>query len=117
MAGNLFGIGTPFATAGIGPYQVAGSYNPTAVLPQVVQLLQLVPQQLQQLQQLEMAQQQQLQQIQQLIQIVAYQFQHLTQQLGAQGASFGAAAPNILTSPFQTMLSPSPFSAQPFHVM
>jgi hypothetical protein len=53
MAGNLFGIGTPpFATAGIGPYQVAGSYNPTAVLPQVVQLLQIVPQQLQQLQQL-----------------------------------------------------------------
>jgi hypothetical protein len=50
MAGSLFGIGTPFATAGIGPYQVAGSYNPTAVLPQVVQLLQLVPQQLQQLQ-------------------------------------------------------------------
>src|SRR5258705_135657 len=88
MAGSVFGsIGTPFATQGIGPYQLTGSYNPVTSLPQVVQLLQIVPQQLQQLQQLEWAQQQQLQQLQQLIQVVAYQFQHLTQQLAAQGAA------------------------------
>src|SRR5258707_4823484 len=117
MAGSLFGnIGGPFANQGIGPYQVAGSYNPVASFPQVVQLLQIVPQQLQQLQQLEWAQQQQLQQIQQLFQVVASQVQHLTQQLGAQG-SFGAIAPQILTSPFQTALSSSAFSAQPLPVM
>src|SRR4029077_10217356 len=116
MAGSVFGsIGTPFATQGIGPYQLTGSYNPVSSLPQVVQLLQIVPQQLQQLQQLEWAQQQQLQQIQQLFQVVASQFQHLTQQLGAQG-SFGTIAPQILSSPFQTMLSPSAFSTQPLHV-
>jgi len=118
MAGSLFGnIGGPFANQGIGPYQVAGSYNPVASFPQVVQLLQIVPQQLQQLQQLEWAQQQQLQQLQQLIQVVAYQFQHLTQQLAAQGASFGALAPQSLTSPFQTMVGPSIFSTQPHQVM
>ncbi|SRR6266404_552841 len=118
MAGSVFGsIGTPFATQGIGPYQLTGSYNPVTSLPQVVQLLQIVPQQLQQLQQLEWAQQQQLQQLQQLIQVVAYQFQHLTQQLAAQGASFGALAPQSLTSPFQTMVGPSIFSTQPHQVM
>src|SRR5260370_40225176 len=118
MAGSVFGsIGTPFATQGIGPYQAAGSYNPVASLPQVVQLLQIVPQQLQQLQQLEWAQQQQLQQIQQLIQVVAYQFQHLTQQLAAQGTSFVALAPQSLTSPVQSMVGPSIFSAQPPNVM
>ena len=105
MAFSPLGIGNPFATSGSGPYQGIGSYNPAAALPQVVQLLQAVPQQLQQLQQLEWAQQQQLQQIQQL-----------TQQLGAQG-SFGTIAPQILNSPFQTMLSPSAFSTQPLHVM
>ena len=108
MAVSSFGIGNPFATPGSGPYQVT--------LPQVVQLLQIVPQQLQQLQQLEWAQQQQLQQIQQLFQVVVSQVQHLTQQLGAQG-SFGAIAPQILTSPFQTALSPSAFSTQPLPVM
>jgi hypothetical protein len=112
MAVSPFGIGNPFATLGSGPYQGMGSYNPAVALPQVVQLLQTIPQQLQQLQQLEWAQQQQLQQIQQLFQVVAYQ----GQQLGAQG-SFGAIAPQSLTSPFQTMLSPSAFSTQPLNVM
>jgi hypothetical protein len=119
MAGSVFGgIGTPFANQGFGvpPSQLTGSYNPATSLPQVVQLLQIVPQQLQQLQQLEWAQQQQLQQVQQLIQVVAYQFQHLTQQLAAQGASFSALAPQSLTSPFQTM-GPSIFSTQPHQVM
>ena len=116
MAVSPFGIGNPFAPLGGGPYQGFGSYNPGGALPQVVQLLQIVPQQLQQLQQLEWAQQQQLQQIQQLFQVVASQFQHLTQQLGAQG-SFPAIAPQSLTSPFQTMVSPSAFSTQPLHVM
>jgi hypothetical protein len=117
MTVSPFGIGNPFATLGSGPHQGIGSYNPAvAALPQVVQLLQIVPQQLQQLQQLEWAQQQQLQQIQQLFQVVASQFQHLTQQLGAQG-SFGAIAPQSLTSPFQTMVSPSAFTTQPLHVM
>jgi hypothetical protein len=117
MAGIPFGIANPFATAGSGPYQGIGSNNPAATLPQLVQLLQSVPQQLQQLQQLQWVQQQQLQQIQQLFQVVAYQFQHLTQQIGAQGSSFGAIAPQTLTSPFQTMLSPSAFSTQPLNVM
>jgi len=123
MAVSPFGIGNPFATLGSGPYQFGsgpyqgiGSYNPAVALPQVIQLLQIVPQQLQQLQQLEWAQQQQLQQIQQLFQVVASQVQHFTQQLGAQ-SSFGAIAPQILTSPFQTMLGPSAFSTQPPHVM
>jgi hypothetical protein len=116
MTGSLFGIGTPLTTPGMGPHQ-AGSYNAAASLPQVVQLLQIVPQQLQQLQQLQWAQQQNLQQIQQLIQVVAYQFQHLTQQLAAQGTSFGALAPQALTSPFQTMLGPAAFSTQPLNVM
>jgi preprotein translocase subunit SecY len=117
MAGIPFGIANPFATSGSSPYQGIGPYNPAVTLPQLVQLLQSVPQQLQQLQQLEWVQQQQLQQVQQLFQVVAYQFQHLTQQLGAQGSSFGAIAPQTLTSPFQTVLSPSGFSTQPFHVM
>ena len=117
MAGSAFGIGNPFATLGSGPYQGIGSYNPAVTLPQVVQLLQMVPQQLQQIQQLEWAQQQQLQQIQQLFQAVAYHVQQVTQQLGAQGSSFGAIAPQSLTSPFQTLLSPSAFSSQPLHVM
>jgi hypothetical protein len=123
MAVSSFGIGNPFATLGSspyqmgsGPYQGIGTYNPVVALPQVVQLLQIVPQQLQQLQQLEWAQQQQLQQIQQLFQVIASQVQHLTQQLGAQ-SSFGAIAPQILTSPFQTALSPSAFSTQPLPVM
>ena len=123
MAVSAFGIGNPFATLGSGPYQFGsgpyqgiGSYNPAVALPQVVQLLQIVPQQLQQLQQLEWAQQQQLQQVQQLFQVVASQVHHLTQQLGAQG-SFGTIAPQILTSPFQTALSSSAFSAQPLPVM
>jgi hypothetical protein len=116
MAISSFGIGNPFAALGSGPYQGIGSYNPAVALPQVVQLLQIVPQQLQQLQQLEWAQQQQLQQIQQLFQVVASQFQHLTQQFAAPG-SFGAIAPQSLISPFQTMVSPSAFSTQPFHVM
>ena len=109
MAVSAFGIGNPFATLGSGPYQFGsgpyqgiGSYNPAVALPQVVQLLQIVPQQ--------------LQQIQQLFYVVGQQVQQLTQQLGAQG-SFGAIAPQILTSPFQTMLSPSAFSTQPLHVM
>jgi hypothetical protein len=123
MAVSPFGIVNPFATLASGPYQGMGSYNPAVALPQVVQLLQTIPQQLQQLQQLEWAQQQQLQQIQQLFQVVAYQVQHLTQQLAAQGqqlgaqGSFGAIAPQSLTSPFQTMLSPSAFSTQPLNVM
>jgi hypothetical protein len=123
MAISSFGIGNPFATLGSGPYQLGsapyqgiGAHNPAAALPQVVQLLQIVPQQLQQIQQLEWAQQQQLQQIQQLFQVVASQFQHLTQQLGAQG-SFGAISPQILNSPFQSALSPSAFSTQPLPVM
>jgi hypothetical protein len=116
MAFSPLGIGNPFATSGSGPYQGIGSYNPAAALPQVVQLLQAVPQQLQQLQQLEWAQQQQLQQIQQLFYVVSHQVQQLTQQLGSQG-SFGTIAPQILNSPFQTMLSPSAFSTQPLHVM
>jgi hypothetical protein len=116
MAVSPFGIGNPFATLASGPYQGIGSYNPAVALPQVVQLLQIVPQQLQQLQQLEWAQQQQLQQIQQLFQVVAHQVQHLTQQLGTQG-SFGAIAPQSLTSPFQPMLSPSAYSTQPLPVM
>jgi predicted PurR-regulated permease PerM len=117
MAVSSFGIGNPFATLGGGPYQGIGSYNPAAILPQVVQLLQIVPQHLQQLQQLEWAQQQQLQQIQQLFHVVASQVQQVTQQLGAQGSSFGAIAPQFLTSPYQTMLSPSAFTTQPLHVM
>lgn len=117
MAGSVFGIGTPFTSPGIGPYQGIGSYNPVATLPQVAQVLQIVPQQLQQLQQLEWAQRQQLQQIQQLMQVVAYQFQYLTQQLGGQGLPFGVAAPHVLTSPFQTLVSSPALATQPLQVM
>jgi hypothetical protein len=124
MAGSLFGIGSPFAApfaaSGIGPYQGAGSYGPVgpvALLPQVAQLLQLVPQQLQQLQQLEWTQQQQLQQIQQLVQAVAYQFQILSQQLGAQGGALGPLAPQLMSSPVQSFGALAAFPSQPLHVM
>ena len=104
-----------WSVSGSGPYQGIGSTTQRGRCHRS-SAAQVVPQQLQQLQQLEWAQQQQLQQIQQLVQVVAYQFQQLTQQLGAQG-SFGAIAPQIPTSPFQTMLSPSAFSTQPLPVM